>query len=71
MTKFYKAKITVTVVADEPIDFENLADLNRQITDGDWLGNYKITEHRVINKEEAKKLCVEFQADPEFLGIEE
>lgn len=69
-SSFYRAKVVIEVVADRPIDFENLSDLSQKITEGDWVGNYKIEEHESISKREAAEIITRLDSDPEFLGID-
>lgn len=68
--KFYKAKIEIEVVAEEPIDFNDLRDLDYQMTMGDWCGSYRIKYHKKITPKQAAKETERFGSDPDFFQLD-
>lgn len=69
--KFFKAKIEIEVIAQEPIEFSSLNDLVVKTTEDNWLGDYKIISHEEISKKEAKILTKKLGHDPSFFGKED
>lgn len=68
--KFYKAIVQVEVLSETPIDFENLATLASQMDDGDWVGTYKIKEHKTINSKQAVRNLRKVGSDPSFFMLD-
>jgi len=68
--KFHKTVLTVTVLSEEPISPDiDLADVAHEIIEGDWSGDWGITEAQEVDAKTIAKLLREQGSDPEFFGI--
>lgn len=69
MSKFYKTIVTVEILSDELIEQPSLADINYQIMEGDWSGQYSVTSSTEITPAEMAQAMIAQGSDPEFFGL--
>jgi hypothetical protein len=63
---YYKTVVRVEILSeDAPIEFDNLADLNYEITEGDHSGNWTV-ESKPISRRTLINLCRKHGTDPGF-----
>jgi hypothetical protein len=67
---FYRSVVTVEVLSDEPLDFEDLLDLHYLVTDGPCSGDWHI-ETEEVSREKMRVLLENQRSDPAFLLGEE
>lgn len=68
--KFWTAEVKVTVISDEPIQFESLTDLDHLITVGGASGDYRF-EIETVGPHEALAIMKTIGTDPGFFGLNE
>jgi len=67
--KFYRTRIIVEVLSEEPVDFDNLNQVHYAITEGDCSGRWEETEVKELNGKEAA-VALEIQgSEPGFFGL--
>jgi len=73
MAKFYRTIIQVEVLSEGgPVpEGMSLADIDYQITDGDWSGDTVIKKAEEVSGEEMSKLLMKQGSDPSFFGLDE
>lgn len=69
--KFFKTTVQVEILSENPLQFENLNDLNYLITEGDCSGRFFISKVNEISGKDLVKECSSHQSDPEFFGVDE
>lgn len=69
--KFYRTTITVTVLSEEPYQYENLVQVHNDITDGDCSGKHSITGSVKLTAKQAAKAMREQGSDPDFFQLTE
>lgn len=69
--KFYKSVVTVTVISEYPVEINNLAQLDRLITEGDCSGEIATEGCEEITSEEAVKALIAQGTDPTYFGLSE
>lgn len=67
---FYKTTVTVEVLHEEPLDFDNLEDLHYMITDGECSGKFEVTDFVAMNGKNMAKALQEQGSDPEFFQLD-
>lgn len=65
--KFYKARIVVEIISDRQVDFDNLADVEYEITVGHSSGQWSIGPWKELTREQARKGLEKQGTDPSFL----
>ena len=69
--KFYKTVIQITVLSEEPFEYENLSQVDYAITDGGCSGDYKTVTAKIINGKEAAKELLRQGSDTDFFELTE
>ena len=69
--KFYKTKITVEVLSDEPYDFNSLQRTSYDIDEGGCSGEIRVVKSEVLNGKQAAKALDKQGSAPEFFGIDD
>jgi predicted metal-binding protein len=69
--KFYKTVYQVTVLSEEPVNFESLTDIAAAITDGDCSGEYTTTSSETINGKQAADALKAQRSDPGFFMLDD
>jgi len=64
--KYYKTKIVVEVLSENPYRFNSLYDLDYGISEGHYVGNIVADTSVEVSREEMSNLLVEFRSDPDF-----
>ena len=67
---FHKTVVTVTVLSEEQLEFDDLAELGHMITNGDAVGDYEV-ESENLTGPEAAKLAGGLHSDPMFFWLTE
>lgn len=67
--KFHKTVITVTVLSEDPFEWDDLEYVAYAITNGDCSGKIDETDHKVLSAKQAAKALQEQGSDPEFFRI--
>lgn len=67
--KFYKQIIEIQVLSEEYHDFDNLADLHHQITEGEWVGTWDVESVDAIDGRTAAELLTAFGSEPGFFQL--
>jgi len=68
--KFYRSKVVVEIVSEEPLNPEmSLSDIHYYIDQGDGCGLKQDMEVREINAKEAVSTLKEFGSEPSFFGL--
>jgi hypothetical protein len=74
MSKFYRTIVTVEILSDEPIGSPTLDEINYQIMEGDWSGQYEVSSVAEISPAEISpaemtSALIAQGSDPEFFGL--
>ena len=69
--KFYKTVISVTVLSEEPFEYENLSQVIYAIGEGDCSGEYHTTEAKVITARQVVRALKAQGSDPDFFQLNE
>lgn len=69
--KFYRTTITVTILSEEPYQYDNLLMVHNDITNGDCSGVHDITNSEELTAKQAVKALQKQASDPEFFGLTE
>lgn len=69
--KLYKTVVTVEVLSEERLNFNNLQDLHEQITDGSNSGVFTAERAKVLKGREAVKETRSQGSDPAFFSMDE
>ena len=69
MSKFYRTIVTVEILSDEPIGSPTLDEINYQIMEGDWSGQYEVSSVAEISPAEMTSALIAQGSDPEFFGL--
>ena len=69
MSKFYRTVVTVEILSDEPIGSPSLQEIDHQIMEGDWSGQYHVDSVTVLSPKEMAEALIEQGSDPEFFGL--
>jgi hypothetical protein len=65
---FHKTVVTVTILSEEQLEFDDLAELGHMITNGDAVGDYEVESDNLTPKQ-AADLAHALRSDPEFFGL--
>lgn len=69
--KFYKTEIKVTVLSEDPYDYESLSQVAFDIEGGDCSGEVKVIKKERLTGKEAAKALQKQGSDPEFFQLTE
>lgn len=69
--KFYKTVVTVEVLSEEPLECDDLGDVNYAITQGDCSGTMNMGGSRKISAKTMAKELLKQGSAPEFFGLDE
>lgn len=69
--KYYRTVITVEVLSEGMVGFEDLEDLAQAITVGDCSGKWEVTSQEKVDGPTMAKLLKAQNSDPGFLGLDE
>lgn len=69
--KFYRSVIQVEVLSEEPVDFDDLTEVDYQITEGDCSGFVTdVVTNEEVDGVRMAKLLEEQGSDPGFFGLD-
>jgi hypothetical protein len=70
--KLYHKRIVVEVLSEEPIpDSMTLADLEREYTNGEYVGCTETKKNQIVTGRKAAKMVMEMGSDPAFFMMNE
>jgi hypothetical protein len=71
--KFYETILTLKVISEDshPGMEDSLNDIERNYTDGEWLGEVSMGRPRRISQKEVVTACAEMGSEPEFFQLDE
>jgi hypothetical protein len=69
--KFYKTLVTVEVLHEGPIEFDDLKELSNMINSGDCSGQFKVMAAEPLTPKQMAEECLKQQSDPEFFDLDE
>jgi len=67
--KFYRTTITVTVLSEEPFDYDNLEGVHYAITEGECSGHYETTKSETLTAKQVAEALQAEGSDPEFFQL--
>jgi hypothetical protein len=67
--KFYKTRIIVEVLSEEPVNFDDLSQVHYAITNGDCSGRWEETDIKELNGKEAVMELGIQGSSPEWFGL--
>ncbi len=68
--KFYKTTVTVEVLSEGVLDFDNLADLHEIVADGDCVGRHWIEKSQTLTSKRMAKATYVFGSSPGFFQLD-
>jgi hypothetical protein len=71
--KFFHTLITISIVSEDshPGMEDTVADIERQITDGDWLGEISMGQPVRVSQDAVASLCRSMGSEPEFFQLDD
>lgn len=69
--KFYRTKISVEILSEDPVSFDNLAAVHQSITDGDCSGVWDVINVDELDGKQAASALSAQGSDPTFFRINE
>jgi len=69
--KFYKTVITLEVLSEEPLEDVPLEYIVQQCDEGDFSGDWNITESQELTGKEMAQALVGQRSEPEFFNLDE
>lgn len=69
--KFYKTRIVVDVLSEDPLEWDNLNDINYLIVQGDCSGHVEEHGCKVLNGRQAARELMKQGSDPGFFRLTE
>jgi hypothetical protein len=69
--KFYKTIITVEVLHEDKVEFNDLQEVASSIASGDCSGQWSVVSCEPITSKQMAEECVKQSSDPEFFGIDD
>jgi hypothetical protein len=69
--KFYKTTLQVTILSEEPFEWDDLSSVHHSVTSGDCSGDIEEIERITLNGKECASALIAQGSDPEFFQITE
>jgi hypothetical protein len=69
--KFHKSTLTVVVLSENPLEYDDLGDVAYLISEGDCSGQITNEKHEVLNGKQMAQALIKQGSGPEFFGINE
>jgi len=69
--KFYRQVFTVVVVGEEPLEWDSLHDIAREIFDGDFVGRTRQSSYKEIDGKTAADALYALGSEPGFFGLDD
>jgi len=69
--KFYQTKIVVTVLSEEPLEWDDLHDVDYAITDGGCSGDTQECAHKVLTAKQVVKALQAQGSEPGFFQLDD
>lgn len=69
--KFYKTTLTVVVLSEQPLEWDDLGDINYLITEGDCSGQIVNDKQEVLTAKQAAKALEKQGSSPGFFRLDE
>lgn len=70
--KYYRTVITLVVLTEDLIPPSmSLEDINYHTQDGEWSGDWNITDTKEVSAQEMAKLLIQQGSDPSFFSLNE
>lgn len=71
MRKFYRTKIVVEVLSEDPYYETNLSNVARDIYSGECVGSVDCEDSKVLSGQEAAAALSEFGSEPAFFNLDD
>jgi hypothetical protein len=70
--KFYRTVISIEVLSEDnhPTHATSLANLEREMVSGDWLGQVEMLHPKRISAKDVAKICEDMSSNPLFFGLD-
>lgn len=71
MKNFFRTIVQIEIISDEPIGDPSLEEINYQIMEGDWSGQYSVISQEEMSSQQAAIAIAAQGSQPEFFGIDD